>query len=305
MHWAAADGNVDEVRRQLQAGISIPEYSIQHPHTLAVAAWFDQPEVFRLLFDHGAQSESETSMCCARRSAACLKILYEKYPFGISVVTKGNVTTLHHAAIVGNIEAMKLILDWAPHIIMVASTDAGESAPIHQAILCGHIEATKLLLEREPRCLFLPNAYGQAVLHMAAQEGHMALLQMLLQDYVPIATQVLALNREPYRASLEVRLQKFAEVVPNYEHWLKQYHDVEYIDVPDNHLRTAAHHAADNGHANILNLLAHHGSDLSLRNVEGYTAHELLYREHEPTIRMGRGRCEGWVIQSGSAGPSY
>jgi len=78
-------------RRQLQAGTLIPDGSIQHPHTLAVAAWFDQPEVFRLLFDHGAKSEGVTSMCAARRSAACLKILYEKHPLGIDVVTKGNV----------------------------------------------------------------------------------------------------------------------------------------------------------------------------------------------------------------------
>jgi len=221
MHWAAADGNINEVRRQLQAGAPIPEHSIRHPHTLAVAAWFDQPEVFRLLFDHGAKSESGTSACAARRSAACLKILYEPYPTGISVVTEGTVTTLHHAAIVGNVETMKLILDWVPRIIMIVTTDTDESGAVHQAAMLGHIEATKLLLDREPRLVFGPNAYGQAVLHIAAQSGNLAMMQMLLRDYLPTATRVFGVDRELYRVSLQTKLQKFA-AVPNYEHWLRQ-----------------------------------------------------------------------------------
>jgi len=212
--------------------------------------------------------------------------------------------TLQHAAIVGNVEAMKLILDWVPHITMIASTDIGDAAPIHQAVLFGHMEATKLLLEREPLCLFLSNGYGQSILHLAAQEGHTALLQMLLRDYVPVATQLHNLDRETYRASLRARLPKFAAAIPNYEYWLKQYYEVQYIDIPDNHQWTAAHLAAHNGRVDILNLLRHHGSDSSLRNVDGYTAHELLHREHETSTRtpMHNGTIlwERQVIESNS-----
>uniref|UniRef100_A0A1B0AUK0 Uncharacterized protein n=1 Tax=Glossina palpalis gambiensis TaxID=67801 RepID=A0A1B0AUK0_9MUSC len=76
------------------------------------------------------------------------KMLIEDGKADVNARTKGGVTSLHRAAMMGHVTIVKLLVDSKAAIDL--QDDDGETA-LHRAAASGHLEICKLLLELQPQ----------------------------------------------------------------------------------------------------------------------------------------------------------
>lgn len=87
-------------------------------------------------------------------------------------------TPLHIAASIGNLEVLKLLLNYEPKPDVNLPTSTGVR-PIHLAVAKKHIDAVKLLVEDYGASVRIKDNKGQYPIHRAASIGSVALVEFL------------------------------------------------------------------------------------------------------------------------------
>ncbi|KAF7397886.1 hypothetical protein HZH68_009108 [Vespula germanica] len=99
---------------------------------------------------------------------------------GANVQDASGYTALHHAALNGHREVVKLLLQYEASTNVV---DAKGSSPLHLAAWAGDAEIVRLILSQGPSVpkVNLATKDNETALHCAAQYGHTEIVAQLLQ----------------------------------------------------------------------------------------------------------------------------
>uniref|UniRef100_A0A1I8N104 Uncharacterized protein n=1 Tax=Musca domestica TaxID=7370 RepID=A0A1I8N104_MUSDO len=76
------------------------------------------------------------------------KLLINEGKADVNAVTKGGVTPLHRAAMMGHLHIVKLLVN--AHANVDKQDDDGQTA-LHRSAIGGHLEVSKFLLEKNPK----------------------------------------------------------------------------------------------------------------------------------------------------------
>lgn len=144
IHEAAATGNLAEVKKRLaEDQTALNALSPDGFTALALACFFNQPEVASFLIENGADvnAASQNDMhvspihsAVAAGNTNLVKILIN-HGADINATQAGGFTPLHAAAQIGNEELIKFLLEQMADIN--AMTDSGKT-PMELAIASGH-----------------------------------------------------------------------------------------------------------------------------------------------------------------------
>ncbi len=153
LHEACAVGAIDTVRQALrERGRMIDEHSIDGFTPLALACFFAQPEIARLLIDQGANVNlaannamkvAPVHAAVAARQSAILKMLVEAGA-DVNARQQAGFTPLHAAAQNGDEAATRMLL--AAGADRQARAD-NQQSPLDMALLGGHGPVAELLGE--------------------------------------------------------------------------------------------------------------------------------------------------------------
>ncbi|KAI5332762.1 hypothetical protein L3X38_022891 [Prunus dulcis] len=90
-------------------------------------------------------------------------------------------TPLHYAALKGNLEATKLLLE-KPDVSASYMLDKSGMSALHVAAFAGHKEVMEELIRRHPDICDLVNHKGQTALHIAVLAGQETLVKYILKE---------------------------------------------------------------------------------------------------------------------------
>lgn len=89
------------------------------------------------------------------------------------------VTPLHLASKNGHESVVRLLMN-STGVQVNAQTKIHESIPMHYAAEGGHMIVAGLLISRSSDSLTKPDKHGKTSLHLAAAQGHLNMVSMLL-----------------------------------------------------------------------------------------------------------------------------
>ncbi|XP_045198129.2 alpha-latrocrustotoxin-Lt1a-like [Mercenaria mercenaria] len=216
-HDAAASGNVPVMKYLIEKGVD-PLSRNKFDTTLLHEASF-----------HG-QSEM-------------VKYLTVNNPTLLSIVNESGYTVLFGAAIRGNIEILKFLIDNGVEP-KVASLDG--STVLHESAYCGKLEVVRYLCTNYPELTEARNSRSYMPCHFAAQEGHLEVLDVLLYG----KTTPLPTTQENQTL---LHIASFNKMVPVVKYLCKRFPAI--ISCVDNEGSLATHYAARGDSIEILQLL--------------------------------------------------
>lgn len=237
LQQAAADGNVDEVRRLVT----------QDPNSLLVR---DEQGTIAL---HHAAWNGQTSVLEVLLKAGC-PVDYPKRSPGQPL---DGATALHHAAAAGQTEAVRLLLKYGAK---VDAQDAELNTPLHHAAWNNKVEAATLLLDAGAN----PNARRNAKvvpLEEAAYFGHNDMARLLIARGAAVNVRVHEGNTPLHQAAKGGHWEMCQILVSNKA-------DMETVDDDG---RTPLHAAAQAGQRNTLLMLIAMGADPNAKDNQGRT----------------------------------
>jgi ankyrin repeat protein len=156
--------------------------------SLHSAAEKGDAKIASLLLEFGAKSDAidhsnQTALhYSALRGSLDVTKLLVQWRANTSPKDKKRQTPMHFAASFGNIHIVKLLVDC---VSKVSELDSKLRTPLFTACSHGRMPAVKLLLELGIGSdIFLPDIHGQHPLHVAARNGHLEILTLLLSSGV-------------------------------------------------------------------------------------------------------------------------
>ncbi|XP_030762087.1 ankyrin repeat and SAM domain-containing protein 1A-like [Sitophilus oryzae] len=188
---------------------------------------------------------------------------------GVNVQDSSGYSCLHHAALNGHTDIVRLLLehDASPNIV-----DIKGSSPLHLAAWSGNLEIVKLLLSRSFKCnVNLTTEDDETALHCAAQYGHTAVVSLLLEyacdPGIRNAKGETALELAAQYGRLET-VELLVRTDPMLIQCLKK-------TTPDIVLpHTPLHLASRNGHKAVVEVLLRAGFNVNMRTKSGTALHE-------------------------------
>ncbi|VUC30448.1 unnamed protein product [Clonostachys rosea] len=178
LHKASTHGFIELVKLLLREGAEIQAVDGFGWTPMAVASMRGHLDVVTLLLDNDAAVETCTADGCSPLSLACArghyhvtKVLLER---GASVASEDRLknTPIHLAACNGHLEVVRLLLEH----------DAGAVPPVgHKETVEGHTESANLVQKRQAGIVNRKNVVGDAPLALAAGNGHLEIVQLLLE----------------------------------------------------------------------------------------------------------------------------
>ncbi|XP_076273676.1 ankyrin repeat and SAM domain-containing protein 1A-like isoform X4 [Rhynchophorus ferrugineus] len=188
---------------------------------------------------------------------------------GANVQDSSGYTSLHHAALNGHIEIVRLLLehDASPNIV-----DSKGSSPLHLAAWSGNLEIVKLLLSGPTNCnVNLTTKDDETALHCAAQYGHTAVVSVLLEHACDPG-----IRNSKGETALELAAQygrlETVELLVRTDPTLIQCWNRTAPDTIFPH--TALHLASRNGHKAVVDILLRAGFKVNMRTKAGTALHE-------------------------------
>jgi len=182
IHTAAREGNLKEVRRQLEWGVNANKRHFFTRDTLLIeAAANGHMDVVNLLIENGADVNLKGEAwygplhaAAAKGHIEVVKILLEN---GADVNIFHQNKPLHDAAMNGHIEVAEILL---AHGADINAKGTDEAAPLHTAVSNNQLAMLKWLLSKGANVNPIA-AYGCTPLHSAAWSNNVEIGKILLE----------------------------------------------------------------------------------------------------------------------------
>ncbi|RSL97643.1 hypothetical protein CDV31_012921 [Fusarium ambrosium] len=180
------------VQRLLEKGADVAAQSSDGWAALYLAVYYKQPEVVRLLLEHGADvnqknkdlgwiglGDGVTALHVAARigSEAIARLLI-KAGADVRAADEDGMTVLYKAVSNGCASLAIVDLLLAHGVDINAHHDDNEITVLHEAVLKGNIEMVRCLLQRGAR-IDATDVFGRTALDLAKDEGHEAMVFFL------------------------------------------------------------------------------------------------------------------------------
>eukprot|EP01135_Chromosphaera_perkinsii_P002517 Nk52_evm33s224 gene=Nk52_evmTU33s224 len=192
---------------------------------------------------------------------------------------------LHHAAFVGDLEAVRKLCETDRELI--ETRDMDECLPIHAAAANGHLDVLRHLIEVGGANESEVDENGDQILIIAARHGHVDVLRYLLLDLEVsfVARNMLGDNALCCAAShgcYQCVLELLKRGCP--------------VNLPGSNNTTAMHFAARAGELEVLRLLVKWGGDIAAEDKAGFTVlHYAVIGGSLPCVKFLREEAESWV----------
>ena len=239
------------VQMYLEMGVDVDCRSCLHCESpLYLAAATKQPAIVEILLQRGASVEPQvycqgksTLLIAAAQGCAKTAKLLLKYGAQPQQVTLGSsLTPLHIAAANGNIDVVKILMDC--DIQVNATTASTNETALHFAAAQGHVDVTKYLLDGRRVDLSEKELYDFIVQQPYFRSWSEYLLTHLGKDGRFVWEMDARCSAEDDLKRLILNSQSYAD-----------------LGICTRDGRTALHHAASNGHEEIVQLLLERGAD--------------------------------------------
>ncbi|KAL1506735.1 hypothetical protein ABEB36_006041 [Hypothenemus hampei] len=185
---------------------------------------------------------------------------------GANVQDSSGYSPLHHAALNGHTDIVRLLLEYdaSPNIV-----DSKGSSPLHLAAWSGHLEIVKLLLSGPAICnVNLTTKDDETALHCAAQYGHTGVVSVLLEHACDPGIRNCKGETALELAAQYGRLET-VELLVRTDPMLIQKTTPDII-FP----HTPLHLASRNGHKSVVEELLRAGFNVNMRTKSGTALHE-------------------------------
>ncbi|BES90064.1 Ankyrin repeat and sterile alpha motif domain containing [Nesidiocoris tenuis] len=191
---------------------------------------------------------------------------------GANVQDASGYSALHHAALNGHKEIVKLLLthEASPNIV-----DDKGCSPLHLAAWTGNVNIVRLLLCHGPSVpnVNLMNKDKETALHCSAQYGHTAVVSLLLEHGCDPTIRNIKQESALDLAAQYGRLETVETLVRTHPELVAAYNGRSaggIMSIP----HTPLHLASRNGHKGVVEILLSSGLDVNVRTTSGTALHE-------------------------------
>ncbi len=332
LHLAAKKGFIPLVRLLLSHGASVNARSSTKDTPLCNAAYHGHTKVVEILLEHGAEVDALTDgnqtalyIALAMDHLSIVKLLLQ-YKAQTNIINSEGIAPLHLATHNGKLAFVKALLEGGADVDLAADdgftslhnaahkgntsmvklllargaqVDIGQPTPLQLAITSKKGECASCLLEHGAD-IKRPNSKGFLPIHIAAEVGSAALVELLLDhgasaNEPSIGAGILPLQFAAQQGALEVvtlLLDRGA-----------------LVDQKDEeHGCTALRFACQRGHYEVAQVLIKRGADIDLADLHNATPlHGAVDTGHEKIVQLllASGAAVDCIMDSGATPLSY
>uniref|UniRef100_A0A8C6P4D2 Ankyrin repeat and death domain containing 1B n=1 Tax=Nothobranchius furzeri TaxID=105023 RepID=A0A8C6P4D2_NOTFU len=252
LHFAVAGKNKEAVQLLLQRRVKVDQKDKYGVAPLHLAAWFGSLDIMKLLVQVGAEQKIENEE-------------------GLNI--------LHCAAINDHSEIVEYIINDL-QMRELDRDDQSECRPFALAAEHGCVQMLNTLMEPHNMATMKPNKRGDTPLHLAARNGHLDAVQLLLQNMENVTCNVTEnVCFQHLNAPLHLAVKN--SHLPVIHSLLAAGCN---INVTDKTSQTALHLAAESGRTEVVEMLLKAGMNLTLCDRQGKTALGVAARANEVII---------------------
>eukprot|EP00794_Sanderia_malayensis_P000575 gene575-1234_t len=289
LHKAAMFGKLEMMQFLLERGSLINARDKDNYTPLLAAVWKGQTEAAELLCNKGARmhiTDASLKTCVhlvvEYDHIDTLSMLMGTSAIGlVNSTDKDYRTPLHYAALEGNIEALKILLENG------AKPDFGdheEKTPLHHAAEKGKPKCVEILCKTPHVDLNSSDENGRMPIHLAAMKGNIRVIRILANMGAEIDarddtkwTPLDYAAKEGFFKSVSLLLENDAPV-----------------DACDKNKNTPLHWSASNGHVECVNLLLDNGADIALRDIHGKNCLDFAIENNHQNVCMALVTHQRW-----------
>jgi len=275
LHYAAATGDVQQVKLNISKGTDINEKSSTGDTPLHYAVRHENKDVAELLIKEGADVNAKNKKGETPVHVALME--HNKELLDLLIAKGARLSCIHLSAYRGNLAEVKSFVQRGTDI---DARDADGSTALHYAALRGHRDVSEFLVGRGADVNAKDNAkdsdYGFTPLHHAVGSGHNDIVELFIAKgadvnakdkwgWTPLDSAVYN-----HRDVVEILIKAGANINSRYA-WGQ----------------TPLHWATEEGHAAVVELLIDKGANINAKDNQGHTPLiEAALRGHEEAARV-------------------
>ncbi|XP_017779246.1 PREDICTED: uncharacterized protein LOC108564669 isoform X2 [Nicrophorus vespilloides] len=188
---------------------------------------------------------------------------------GVNVRDSSGFSSLHHAALNGHKDIVRLLLE---HDALTNIVDSKGSSPLHLAAWSGNVDIVRLMLSGHSYCdVNLKSKDDETALHCAAQYGHTAVVAVLLEHGCDPAIRNSRGENALDLAAQYGRLETVELLVRRHPFLIQQ---MQRFIPGTKFPHTPLHLASRNGHKVVVEVLLRSGLDVNILTPAGTALHE-------------------------------
>ncbi|RFU75207.1 ankyrin repeat domain-containing 52 [Trichoderma arundinaceum] len=185
LHLAANEGHLNLVRLLLESGADSDAIDKNLATALHNASREGHVDTAKLLLEHGAsyliqnyRGNTPLHLAAGSGNLGVMQLLISEEPNQMNLTDISSQTPLHTAAINGQAEASRLLLD---HGADIHATDEDGCTPLISASFFGFTKVVRVLLDRGSD-VNMPDSLGRVALTFTARNGYTEIAELLLEN---------------------------------------------------------------------------------------------------------------------------